>query len=269
MDLLMADAVLQFGSDLREARDAASAWCRRDRSRSRRESARGPGRPPRRPDLRRRPVNAATAKASRNNVGTRVALPERFAYPHCRRCWTLSVPRRGPTERRKAAAENHLRSGARMMIIARLFRHSAARTMIHVRLWLSVGTAVLCPCPQTLFRGCGAAGSRTFRDHGPVPLLRDRRCSAQCVAICVDSSAAIRLRRMGVAADRRADPTAPDGLYPCDLEWRVVVRSVCRPDIKAASVRRPPYPLPLFSGGQPGPGSSASGIRGAAGHQHG
>jgi hypothetical protein len=28
MDLLMADAVLQFGSDLREARDAASAWCR-------------------------------------------------------------------------------------------------------------------------------------------------------------------------------------------------------------------------------------------------
>lgn len=28
MDLLMADAVLQFGSDLREARDAASAWGR-------------------------------------------------------------------------------------------------------------------------------------------------------------------------------------------------------------------------------------------------
>lgn len=28
---LMADAVLQFGSDLREARDAASAWCRCDR----------------------------------------------------------------------------------------------------------------------------------------------------------------------------------------------------------------------------------------------
>lgn len=28
MDLLMADAVLQFGSDLREARDAAAAWCR-------------------------------------------------------------------------------------------------------------------------------------------------------------------------------------------------------------------------------------------------
>ena len=31
MDLLMAEAVLQFGSDLREARDAASAWCRCDR----------------------------------------------------------------------------------------------------------------------------------------------------------------------------------------------------------------------------------------------
>lgn len=28
MDLLMADAVLQFGSDLRQARDEASAWCR-------------------------------------------------------------------------------------------------------------------------------------------------------------------------------------------------------------------------------------------------
>jgi hypothetical protein len=28
MDRLVADAVLQFGSDLREARDAASAWCR-------------------------------------------------------------------------------------------------------------------------------------------------------------------------------------------------------------------------------------------------
>lgn len=31
MDLLMADAVLQFGSDLREARDAASVWCRAGR----------------------------------------------------------------------------------------------------------------------------------------------------------------------------------------------------------------------------------------------
>lgn len=28
MDLLMADAVLQFGSDLREARDAACEWTR-------------------------------------------------------------------------------------------------------------------------------------------------------------------------------------------------------------------------------------------------
>ena len=27
MDLLVADAVLQFGSDLREAREAAAAWC--------------------------------------------------------------------------------------------------------------------------------------------------------------------------------------------------------------------------------------------------
>jgi hypothetical protein len=27
MDLLVADAVLQFGSDLRDARDAAAEWC--------------------------------------------------------------------------------------------------------------------------------------------------------------------------------------------------------------------------------------------------
>lgn len=27
MDLLVADAVLQFGSDLREAREAAAEWC--------------------------------------------------------------------------------------------------------------------------------------------------------------------------------------------------------------------------------------------------
>lgn len=31
MDRLLADVGLQFGSDLREARDAASAWCRCDR----------------------------------------------------------------------------------------------------------------------------------------------------------------------------------------------------------------------------------------------